>query len=318
MRIRPIREDELLLYAQIGTPQKEAEIFAQNLQAMWSVGRSEAASCFVAEEQGQFVGRIVYRKPGSGTQPSRTRIIAAEGWSLPWNGAYLDIGSRLVEGSLEYLKTAGVATVTGKVISRWTQGEQIRAILQEAGLPLEQEKRAFVCNEPQKAVEVPRRLLFKSLLEVGENAFIEVIERALNGSLDQDDQERCAAEGRREIAEEYFHPDQEYFGYEPEWWTFAEDRNGNTVGFVQPAYFKDSDKGELKEGTVVYIGVVPEQRGHGYSVDLLLHATALLQREGVWRILCDTDAQNLPMIEAFQKVGYAPYETVWMYSKKLS
>ena len=161
------------------------------------------------------------------------------------------------------------------MISRWTHGEKIREVLQDAGLSLEQEKRAFVWNEPQAQVAVPERLMLKPLPEIGDDAFVCAIERAVEGTLDQADQEMSASESHREIAEEHFNADKDYFGFEPEWWQLAENREGQTVGFVQPAYFKGENKGNLKEGTVVYIGVVPEHRGHGYSVDLLFSAHSM-------------------------------------------
>ena len=63
-----------------------------------------------------------------------------------------------------------------------------------------------------------------------------------------------------------------------------------------------------------YIGVVPEKRGKAYSMDLLLKATQILQDAGIWRISCDTDAENTPMQRAFEKAGYDYHETVWMYT----
>ena len=318
MKIRAISADELHPFCRIGSSDEEAEALAQHLGEMWAIGSSAAETCFVAEDQGQFVGRMVYRKPGSGTRPSKTRIIDGGGWSLPWATAYCDLGVQLIQQSLKQLKAAGVGQVTGKVISRWPHGEKIGEVLRGAGLALEQEKRAFVWNEPRPLEARADRLVFKSLRDVGEKAFVAAIERSIEGSLDQVDQELSGEESHREIAVGHFDVDREYFGFEPEWWRLAQDRAGQTVGFVQPAYFKGEDKGDLKEGTIVYIGVVPQQRGNGYVVDLLHHATATLQQEGVWRILCDTDAQNFPMIRAFQSLDYEPYETVWMYTTSLA
>src|SRR5947207_1973842 len=49
------------------------------------------------------------------------------------------------------------------------------------------------------------------------------------------------------------------------------------VGLVMPT-------NSLTAGTIGYIGVVPEQRGHGYSHDLLVHGTATLQAAGITMI----------------------------------
>ncbi|WHY78620.1 GNAT family N-acetyltransferase [Neobacillus sp. WH10] len=55
------------------------------------------------------------------------------------------------------------------------------------------------------------------------------------------------------------------------------------------------------EGTIHYIGVVPEYRGRGFINELLLKATRILQDIGVWRIFSDTDVENTPMRAAFEK-----------------
>ena len=63
----------------------------------------------------------------------------------------------------------------------------------------------------------------------------------------------------------------------------------------------------LEEATIYYIGVLPEYRGQGFATDLLLNGTRVLQDVGVWRVFCDTDANNLPMISTFKRVGYQQY-----------
>ena len=63
----------------------------------------------------------------------------------------------------------------------------------------------------------------------------------------------------------------------------------------------------LEEATIYYIGVLPEYRGRGFATDLLSKGTRVLQDVGVWRVFCDTDANNLPMISTFKRVGYQQY-----------
>ena len=88
------------------------------------------------------------------------------------------------------------------------------------------------------------------------------------------------------------------------WWQLAYDADVELVGFVLPVIFPDCAKNGLEEGTVYYIGVLPEKWGEGYAYDLLCQCTHLLQEIGVWRIYCDTDVYNAPMIATFQKAGY--------------
>ncbi|BAZ67369.1 GCN5-related N-acetyltransferase [Fischerella sp. NIES-4106] len=57
--------------------------------------------------------------------------------------------------------------------------------------------------------------------------------------------------------------------------------------------------------------VLPEYRGFGFANDLLFKGTRVLQNIGVWRVFCDTDVNNLPMISALKRVGYRQYSQPW-------
>jgi ribosomal protein S18 acetylase RimI-like enzyme len=168
------------------------------------------------------------------------------------------------------------------------------------------EKLPFVWEEPQPLVQVPKRLIFRSLPEVGMEAFVTAVGRAMVGSLDQSDQKKVRELGVAQAAAHFLTEVTDYFEYQPQWWQLGYDQQGNLVGFVQPVIYPGCSKDGLEEGTLYYIGVVPEQRGNRYIDDLLLHATSILQRVGVWRIYCDTDVLNQPMIQAFQRAGYQP------------
>ena len=61
---------------------------------------------------------------------------------------------------------------------------------------------------------------------------------------------------------------------------------------------------------VGFIGVVPEQRGHGYVDDLLGECTRLLVEHGAVRIVGGTDLTTSPMAAAFRRAGYTESERV--------
>jgi RimJ/RimL family protein N-acetyltransferase len=82
-----------------------------------------------------------------------------------------------------------------------------------------------------------------------------------------------------------------------DWWRLAYTPGGDLVGLTVP--------GRNYAGPVIgIIGVVPEQRGHGYGYDLLLEATYFLVEQGVEQIIAETDLTNVPMAMAFAKAGY--------------
>ena len=165
------------------------------------------------------------------------------------------------------------------------------------------EKIAFVWNEPKEKVVVPDRCEFTKVISELENTFKEVISQVVVDSLDREDKKHITPESHLELVESIFNVDEAYFQYEKEWWELAY-YNGEIVGFIQPVVFKGCEKGGLMEGTIHYIGVVPEFRGKGLINDLLLRATSVLQDIGVWRIFADTDVENIPMRIAFEKAGY--------------
>lgn len=171
------------------------------------------------------------------------------------------------------------------------------------------EKVVFEWNEPRPLVTVPRRLRFRSVTPDTRDQFVRTIEHTLEGSLDRFDQVRAARYRASLIAELYACPNERDFRFELDWWQLAFARDGEVVGFTQPVVFRDGARGALEEGTIHYIGVVPKHRGKGYILDLLAAVTHKLQKIGVWRIYCDTDVQNTPMVTALRRIGYLEGET---------
>ncbi|GIP28672.1 hypothetical protein J23TS9_38020 [Paenibacillus sp. J23TS9] len=164
-------------------------------------------------------------------------------------------------------------------------------------------KIAFVWNEPKEKIVVPDRCEFKQVILELEDSFKEIISQVVVGSLDREDKKRITPESHHELVEDIFNVDEGYFHYEKNWWELAY-YNGKPVGLIQPVVFKGCEKNGLMEGTIHYIGVIPEFRGKGFINDLLLRATRVLQDIGVWRIYADTDVENFPMRHAFEKAGY--------------
>jgi RimJ/RimL family protein N-acetyltransferase len=109
---------------------------------------------------------------------------------------------------------------------------------------------------------------------------------------------------RRTIAEEGLaasaRNDLDYLRWMPsprEWWRLAYTPGGDLVGLAAPCYHHSSH-------VVGYIAVVPEQRGHGYALDLLAETTHMLAAEGAEKIVAGTDVANVPMAKAFARGNY--------------
>ena len=166
------------------------------------------------------------------------------------------------------------------------------------------EKIPFAWDEPQPRCGVPTRLQFVSIATYGMDRLTPLVARCLATSYDRGDQHLTQLHGVSRPAEAFLADAINGFQYQPAWWHVATDAADQPVGFILPVLFKNSQQNGRDEGTIYHMGVLPEQRGQHYSHDLLCFATALLQTIGVWRIFCDTDVQNAPMIQTFRTVGY--------------
>ena len=97
-----------------------------------------------------------------------------------------------------------------------------------------------------------------------------------------------------------------YFERPPGWWRLAMDPTNRPVGFVLPVLFKEDRfwKEGRPQGTIFYMGVLPEFRGLGYALALVHEATRVFIEAGCWRVFCDTGTDNLPMVKTFRQAGY--------------
>ena len=97
-----------------------------------------------------------------------------------------------------------------------------------------------------------------------------------------------------------------YFEKRLDWWRIAKDANGKVIGFVLLVTFKEERfcKDGKPQGTIFYMGVLPEFRGHGYALELVHEATLVLLEAGCWQVFCDTGSNNTPMVKAFRDAGY--------------
>ncbi|WP_205650635.1 GNAT family N-acetyltransferase [Actinoplanes solisilvae] len=163
----------------------------------------------------------------------------------------------------------------------------------EAGLTTVTERPRY---EWTSASPLPARSERLTFTPADDEAFVDIFEQISVGSLDVATREGVARVGARAHAVE------DVAGYRSmpgprERWRLAHDKTGALVGCALPS----ANAG----GPVVgYLGVVPAQRGHGYSDDLLAEITHLLAEDGAATIRADTDSTNTPMAAAFERLGY--------------
>lgn len=146
------------------------------------------------------------------------------------------------------------------------------------------------CGLPER----PGRLEFRP--EPDDTVILDVLRRIGEGSLDAHTQRAAAEHGPDAAAKE----DLDILLWLPsprDWWRLAYTPGGELVGITVPAR-------NYTDPIVGFIGVVPQQRGHGYAYDLLVEATHMLVEQGADQIVAATDQPNTPMAANFARAGY--------------
>lgn len=169
----------------------------------------------------------------------------------------------------------------------------------------------FVWDEPKPSIEIPSRLKFKAAKTLSYEVLLSVVARVMESSIDASDQKQVVEYGSRQAAEQFLSKSKDGFLYRDEWWQIGFNSYEQVVGFIFPVIYPGCGKNGLEEATIYYIGVLPEYRGQHFAADLLLKGTKVLQDVGIWRVFCDTDANNIPMISTFKRVGYQQYSEPW-------
>ncbi|MGC4762556.1 GNAT family N-acetyltransferase [Micromonospora sp. DT178] len=172
------------------------------------------------------------------------------------------------QARIDAATAAGMSPLVARYRYRWTR---------EHGLPAR-----------------PGRLEFRP--EPDDAVILDVLRRIGEGSLDAHTRRAAAEHGPEAAAREEL----DLLRWLPsprDWWRLAWTPAGELVGVTVPAR-------NHSDPVVGFVGVVPEQRGHGYAYDLLVEATHLLVEAGVTEIVAATDQTNHPMAAAFARAGY--------------
>ncbi|MFB7512614.1 GNAT family N-acetyltransferase [Streptomyces sp. NPDC056144] len=146
------------------------------------------------------------------------------------------------------------------------------------------------CGLPER----PGRLRFRE--EPDDAVFFDALRRIHSATLDAHALLAIEEGGLDQAAQEEL----DFFHWCPsprEWWQVAHTPEGELAGIHIPAHNPSGP-------TIGFIGVVPEQRGHGYAYDLLAECTHYLVAQGAEFISGATDRGNFPMAANFAKAGF--------------
>ncbi|MBY0088267.1 N-acetyltransferase [Brevibacillus brevis] len=300
-RIHP--EDLPAFLAYPDHPASVRDDIAAYLDKMFTQGAMRQDWCFVLEVQGEIAGRLAFwTLPGS---KEATDLVL---WELPWKETecpslaahFLREVFTLMAGNLT--EKIGYVLDSPSSSPQWqTDHQEQRNVLEALGFRISRETNRFEWHAPIEATAIPSNkthdsIVYRTLPEVGEAAFVDAILRVSQFTHDQQITEERLKKGPRTQAQEMFQ-DLQHMKYEPEWWQLAYTAKNELIGFLMPTVSPTF-------ATIGYIGVLPEQRGHGYIDQLLKQATDVLVQAGETYIRADTDIKNTPMAKAFLRAGY--------------
>ena len=166
----------------------------------------------------------------------------------------------------------------------------------ESGMDLFQEKRGYAWDEEHLPELGPSKLAYRTIREVGEEAYRAVLMRCGENTLDRNDawyRERAGPENWGRAFMGYYDP------ADADTWLLAFDESEHPVGFIAISAFDDQGT-----STIIYIGVLPGRRGRGAVDDLLRRGAVAAREAGFIRMLSDADVFNRPMCEAFERNGH--------------
>lgn len=290
----------------VGVP-GDPDDYADAVAALWKSGESKPQWCFLLEEDGLPIGRIGFRVTPTTSDPRwlgslPPTELGVFGLHLPWEGEYVAAGRRLLSGSLEAAGAELPDVLEVRINPEVHPHPEARRRLMEAsGLELFQEKQGFWWEDDGSEVRVPARLEFRTVNDVGLEAYRAVMAPCGAGTLDRNDRyywQGCGPENWAAQMTEYLSDE------DAAMWLigYAE---GSPAGYVTVVSVPDWG------ATIGHIGVLPDRRGRGYVHDLMAAGTAAAQRSGIKTMLSDVDVVNKPMIEAMRRAGHHDGRRPW-------
>jgi ribosomal protein S18 acetylase RimI-like enzyme len=230
--------------------------------------------------------------------PSHVVLIEAD-----WTDPQLVAGRELMARVHELAASVG-ADELGHVVdsppvpSQYQEHPEARvALLEATGYELLRDGLRWLLSSPRaEARDGP--LTFRTIADVGEEAFVDAIGATFVGTADDELTRDIEERGPREAARQYLE-DHKSLEHRPEWFELGysgEELAGVIMGARNPT-----------SAVIAYVGVVPEQRGRGLAAPLVRRGTERLAAAGATEIRGDCDRDNVAMVKAFERAGYAQF-----------
>jgi hypothetical protein len=294
-RYRTVGSEEIDRSSAIADPDT-TRAYRAYLQSSWEAGETSPDRWFVAEEDGEIVGRIVFWSlPGS-------EHVSLDVFALPWaDPRRRPLAAQLLQTGLDDLRRRGVQSVVYERHEPDPDGHTPPALIEtlEAAGFSEVRRTVRVELRPVPVLEPSGRVSYAGLGDgIRIEDFSEVVGRCAASGLDTGVTHRDRDASTGEAARAFVEATMSMRGGST-LWRIAH-VGSDVVGVILPTA---NDGGPVLN----YVGVVPERRGERLVDDLLLETARLHGAHGAERIRADCDEQNEPMQAAFARAGWSEF-----------
>ena len=273
---------------------------------------TKPAWCVIALEEGVPVARAALWSLPEQEAPSDLVLIDAD-----WSDDELAAGRALLARMHETAGALGSDVLTHSVDSppgapqyQETEDARIR-LLTESEYHLVRDGlrwRYSAASSPAQSKELS--LDYRSLSEVGDDAFVDAIASTYQGTPDSWLSQNIEEHGLQGAARTDFH-DLQGMEYKPEWWELAYEEGDVLAGVIMAARNPST-------AVIAYVGVVPERRGRGLAPQLVRRGTQRLLDSGADEIRGDCDLDNVAMVKAFERAGYEQFARRRTYQRSVA
>lgn len=282
----------------VGAPDDPPD-YRETVASLWEEGDSRPQWCLVVEDGTTRVGRMGIRTSPTTSDPRwlgslPPREASVFGLVLPWDADSLAPGRLLLRAAAQQAGPDLPELLEMRVNAAFHDAADARVgFADSVGMVLFQEKEGWEWRDGGRPLELPVRLEWQSVDEVGREQYAAVMARSGAGTLDRNDRYYWTGCGPQNWAAQMM----EYLqAGDAAMWLLGLDGD-QAVGYV--AVSRDPEL----VSTIAHAGVVPERRGEGFVHDLLAAATAVAQQQGLHRMVDSVDVLNLPMMEAMRRSG---------------
>jgi hypothetical protein len=115
MKIRAISANEIEPFTNAFDADESNVYFKRDLARKWDTHQTRPEWCFVAEQEGRIIGRVVYEAPASKDDSAVAQTMGYLG--LAWNFDYLQTGQTFIRHTLSIMRTHGMRTVKKTIYS---------------------------------------------------------------------------------------------------------------------------------------------------------------------------------------------------------